>query len=127
MEIEERALLVEIKDLYDKLKQNMYGVYSAGTKIGGPGFAYELHAKEMSKKVHKLYFSFHPNYLDESNMADFMKTIDKEVSYVESLYLESLNPHATRKVKEKVCEAITKANKRIKSDLFNLFKEIDKL
>ena len=90
--IEEETLLREIENLYDKLKQNKNGTY-----IGS--FCYKLYADELLKKVRKLYFSFHPDYLDESDIADFMHTIDKEVCYVDSLYQEVIKPNATKKRK----------------------------
>ena len=93
------TLLREIENLYDKLKQNKNGTYIGSRKIGEPGFCYKLYADELLKKVRKLYFSFHPDYLDESDIADFMHTIDKEVCYVDSLYQEVIKPNATKKRK----------------------------
>lgn len=118
--IEEETLLREIENLYDKLKQNKNGTYIGSCKIGEPGFCYKLYADELLKKVRKLYFSFHPDYLDESDIADFMHTIDKEVCYVDSLYQEVIKPNATKKKKAELDKAINKANNQIKLDLHSL-------
>lgn len=127
MELQEQSLLEEIKDLYHKLEDNVYGVYMGITKIGEPGFGYEGHVNELFKKVHKLYIDFHPDYLSEFDVKALMHTIDKEVKDVEYYYQTALKPKASRKQKEKVCAAIHKANEHIKLDLLSLFAKIDDL
>lgn len=125
--MQEQALLKEIKSLYDKLEQNVYGEYRGGCKIGEPGFSYQIYANELFKKVSELHKSFHPDYLDKSDIMALMHTIDKEVASVESYYQETLKSKSSLRKRNEVCGTINKANKQIKLDLFRLFREIGNL
>lgn len=127
MEAQEQKLLIEIKGLYDKLQQNINGKYFGVTKIEEPGSGYKLHATKLLKKLQELYSSFHPDYLDESDIADFIHTIDREVSHVDYLYQETIKAKATRKKKLELEEAINKANNQIELDLYGLLKIIDEV
>lgn len=127
MDAKEKALLKEIRVIYDKLEQNANGEYRGTIKIGEPGFCYENHAKELSNKVLELYNTFRPEYLNLSEIGDFMHTMDKEVAFVVYDYQEFIKSGVSRKKRNEVCNAINKANKQIKLDLFRLFREIDEL
>lgn len=120
-----KALLEEIRAIYNKLEQNTRGEYRGITKIGEPGFCYSTHVQELFKKVLELYRIYHPEYLSQSEIGDLMHTIDKEVAFVEYAYQESIKPRASQKKKKEVCNAIIKANKQIKLDLFRLFQEME--
>lgn len=119
---EEETLLKEIENLYDKLQQNINGVYIGGCKISEPGSDYKLYAEELLKKVRKLHSSFHPAYLDESDIAALICTIGREVSSVDKLYQETIKPHTAKKKKAELDKAISNANKQIKLDLHRLLK-----
>lgn len=127
MDAKETTLLKEIRTIYDKLEQNVYGEYRGSIKIGEPGFCYDIHAKELSNKVLELYNTFQPEYLSLSEIGDFMHTMDKEVAFVVYDYQESIKPRVSQKKKNEVCKAINKANEQIKLDLFRLFRKIDEL
>lgn len=120
MNTEEQTLLKDIKTLYEKLLRNIY-------EERKPGFSYEIHAEQLFQKVLKLYNDFHPEYLSEHDVRDLMHTIDKEVAYVEMDYQLAIKPRATKKLKEKVCADINKANNQIKLDLFRLFEKIKEM
>lgn len=127
MEPQEQALLKEIKALYNQLVQNVYGEYRAGIKIGNPGFSYGIYANRLFQKVKELYDTFHPEYLTELDVINLKHTLDKEVADIDYCYSDALPPRTSRKQKAKVCDAIYKANKQIRLDLFLLFKKIDEL
>lgn len=127
MENTEQRLLQEIRDLYHKLLESDKGTYIGTTKIGEPGFGYATTANELFKKVHELYCTFHPKYLDEITVGHLMHTINKEVEYVELSYKDAKNPKASQKKKRAVCTAINNANDQIKLDLFALLKKIGEL
>lgn len=127
METKERALLEEIRAIYNKLEHNIHGEYRNLTKIGVPGFCYHIHAQELLNKVLELYSTYHPEYLNHSEIGDFMHTIDKEVAFVEYNYQESIKSGVSHKKKNGVCNAIIKANEQIKLDLFRLFQKLEEL
>lgn len=120
-------LLRDIKAAYTKLEQNYYGEFRGGTQIGEPGFCYTIHAQELYDKVLDLYHSYHPEFLNLSEIGDFKHTLVKEVAMVEYCYQESIKPKASQKKKDEVLSAINKANKQIKLDLFGLFKILEEL
>ncbi|MBW9204043.1 hypothetical protein EVD33_14145 [Bacteroidales bacterium SW292] len=109
------------------MEQNIHGEYRNLTKIGGPGFCYHSYAQELLNKVFELYNTYHPEYLILSEIGDFMHTMDKEVAFVEYAYQESIKPRSSQKMKNEVCNAIIKANKQIKLDLFRLFPKMKEL
>lgn len=127
MEPQEQALLKEIKALYNQLVQNVYGEYRAAIKIGNPGISYGIYANRLFQKVKELYDTFHPEYLTKLDIISLKHTLDKEVADVDYYYSKALPPRTSRKQKAKVCDAIYKANKQIRLDLFLLFKKIDEL
>ena len=127
MDTKEEALLEEIRAINNKLEQNIHGEYRNQTKIGEPGFSYYIHAQELLNKVLELYNTYHPEYLNQSEIGDFMHTMDKEVAFVEYDYQESIKSRVSRKKKNEVCNAIIKANKQIKLDLFRLFQKMEEL
>lgn len=122
-----KALLEEIKATYNKLEQSVRGEYRGMTKIGEPGSCYNTHAQELFKKVLELQHTYHPEYLSQSEIRDFMHTMDKEVAYVEYAYQKSIKPKVSQKMKNEVCNAIINANKQIKLDLFRLFQKMEEL
>ena len=127
MDRNEYTLLKEIKELYHKLKQNVYGEYRGGFKIGKPGFGYDSLANKLLNKVQELHNTIQVDYLDIYDIQQLMATINKEVAYVEYYYQKALKPNASKKCKEEVYCAINKANDQIKLDLSGLFKKIDEI
>ena len=127
MDTNEMGLLEEIRSIYNKLAQNIHGEYRGMTKIGEPGFCYNTHAQELLKKVLELHHTYHPEYLSQQEIGDLMHTIDKEVAFVEYAYQDSIKPRVSKKMKNEVCNAIIKANKQIKLDLFRLFQKMEEL
>lgn len=127
MDNQEIELLKEIKSVYDSLLRNIDGEYRGICKIGESGFCYEIHANQLLQKVVELQNTFHPSYLNGSEISDLAHTVDKEVAYVEYRYQKALDSKASRKTKQEVCNAIKKANDQIRLDLFGLLKHIDEL
>lgn len=127
METKGKALLEEIRTIYNKLEQNIHREYRNLTKIGDPGFCYHSHAQELLDKVIELYNMYHPEYLSLSEIRDFKHTMDKEVALVEYDYQESIKPRVSHKKKNEVCNAISEANQHIKRDLFRLFQQLEEL
>lgn len=130
MDAKMKALLEDIRATYDKLERNIYGEYrdiACTVRIGEPGFCYRIHAQELLSQVLELYNTYHPEYLSQSEIRDFMYTIDKEAAFVEYAYQESIKHRASQRMKNEVCNAIIKANKQIKLDLFRLFQKMEEL
>ncbi len=127
MEATIKTLLEEIKAIYEKLEQNIWGEYRGMKKIGEPGSFYNIHAQEFCQKVLELYRSYHPEYLSQLEIGNLLHTMNKEVALVEYAYQESIKHKNSFKKKNEVCNVIIKANKQIKSDLFGLFQILEKL
>ena len=130
MDAQMKELLEKIKATYDKLERNIHGEYigiNKTTKIGEPGCHYTIHAQELSQQIHELYDTYHPDFLSQLEIGNFMHTLDKEVAYVEDDYQESLKHKDSQKKKDKVCKSIKEANQQIRLDLWRLFQILDEL
>lgn len=126
---EERTLLLEIGELYQKLKDEPNGTYSLTRKciIKPDGNNYVRNAQLLVIKVEKLNNNFNPEYLNEETLREFLHTFDKEVGYVESNYAISTKPSATKKANSEFIRSMYVATHQIEIDLYSLFNKIDEI
>ncbi len=127
MEEKEKAKLLEIGELYDKLKNEPKGIWNGTYKIEPNGNTYKSNAEKLLNEVITLYNDFKPDYLPEQNLDALSHTCSKEVDYVVNDYNESIKPRAAKKRYTEFLNSISKANNQIKLDIYSLLKKVEEV
>ncbi len=129
MNEEEKSLLLEISELYKKLKDEPNGTYSSirGGLIKPDGNSYVRNANSLKEKVENLFNTFAPEYLDEETLRQFIHTCNKEVGYVEYHYDKQIKPRSSKKAYSDFIRSMDFATHQIEINLSSLFNRIDEI
>ncbi len=117
---EEKAILLDIKNLHDKLLKEAFEKEPSA-------YNYMRNAEVLREKVHELYNIFKPDYLQKNELYAIAYTCNNEVKSVVVCFENSLKRNAARKRYKEFLGAIDKANKQINLDCYLLFKKIEKI
>ena len=111
---EEKTLLLQIDTLYNELLRET------------DGYNYCWKAKDLRDKVFELFNEFNPDYLSQQTIHDLGHTYNKEVSYVDSAYVETRKNKAPKKRHTEFLNSMHTANRQIKIDILSVLMEIEK-
>lgn len=124
---EEKDLLLEIENLYNELFQESIGTWNGSYMMKPSGYSYSHKAEMLRDKVFELYDKFKPEYLSINDLEAIAHTCDKEVSYVEYHYNNSIKNNAPKKLHTEFLDSISTANQQIRLDIFSLLTKIDEI